>query len=153
MHRGYIRRLTTDLVAGALAQATNWRVVLWVAVGLAVVCELVFLLYFRETYKSTILIKRRNQLQKETGHDTYTTKFDGDGDHPIKTILQSMLRPAKVLFSSVVLGMLALWGALVFSLFYTFSTTLPDMLQDIYNFDSAMTGVAFLTFSKLPFHI
>lgn len=121
---------------------------MWLAVGLACVCELVFLLYFRETYKATILMKRAKRLRNETGDDSYRTEYDKDSGSPIWTILQSMLRPAKVLFSSRVLALLSLWGALVFSFFYTYSTTLPDMLQDEYGFDAAATGVAFLTFSE-----
>lgn len=120
---------------------------MWLAVGLASICELVFLIYFRETYKVTILLKRAERLRKETGDDSYKTEFDQDVGSPIKTVLHSMLRPAKVLFSSSVLALLSLWGALVFSFFYTYSTTLPDMLQDVYGFDPALTGVSFLTFS------
>ena len=123
---------------------------MWLAVGLASVCEIVFLTFFRETYKATILFKRAKRLRKETGDGSYKTEFDKDVGSPLKTILDSMLRPAKVLFSSGVLALLSLWGALVFSFFYTYSTTLPDMLQEVYGFDPALTGVAFLTFSTYP---
>lgn len=121
---------------------------MWLAVGLACVCELVFLLYFRETYKATILLRRAKKLREETGDSSYKTEHDSEAGSPVKTVLQSMLRPAKVLWSSGVLAVLSLWGALIFSFFYTYSTTLPDMLQEVYNFDPAMTGISFLTFSE-----
>lgn len=63
------------------------------------------------------------------------------------TVLKAMARPAKVIYSSSLLQILSIWGALVFAMFYVFSTSLPDMLQDLYDFSPALTGVSFLTFS------
>lgn len=121
---------------------------LWLATGLAGVCELVFLLFFRETYKPTILRRRASRLRRETGDDGYKTPFDvEDKDSSTMTVLKAMARPAKVICSSSLLQVLSIWGALVFALFYVFSTSLPDMLQDLYDFDPALTGVSFLTFS------
>ena len=148
VHIFHLSKLTMDPVAGWLADQTSWRVVMWLAVGLAALCELVFLIYFRETYKATILTKRAKNLRKETGDNSYKTEYDRDVGNPISTIIQAMLRPAKVLYSSVVLQILSLWGALVFSYFYIYSTTLPDMLQDEYGFDATITGISFLAFSK-----
>ncbi|KAF2480130.1 putative major facilitator superfamily transporter [Neohortaea acidophila] len=135
-------------VAGGLAQATGWREVLWLAIGLAGVCELAFILFFRETYKPTILRRRAARLRRETGDDGYKTAFDREGtDSSTMTVLKAMARPAKVIYSSSLLQILSIWGALVFAMFYVFSTSLPDMLQDLYDFSPALTGVSFLTFS------
>src|SRR3569833_1954369 len=42
-------------IAGAVAQSTGWRQVLWMSAALAGACELLFLFCFRETYKVPIL--------------------------------------------------------------------------------------------------
>lgn len=137
-------------VAGAVAQATGWRVIMWMALGLAGAAELCFLTLFRETYKVKILRQRAARLRLETGNDAWKTEFDDGGDESswLFTILKAMTRPFEVLFGSFILQALSLWGALVFTFFYVMSTSLPDMLEDIYHLSPAFTGVSFLSFSK-----
>lgn len=134
-------------VSGALGQAIGWRGVMWLAFGLAATTELTYLVLLRETYKVPILQRRAARIRKETGDDSYKSKFDLDVSYSLRSILRSMFRPVEVFFSSLVLQLLSLWGALVFSFFYVMSTTLPDMLEDIYGFDASLKGVSFLSFS------
>ncbi|KAJ2974100.1 hypothetical protein NUW58_g8764 [Xylaria curta] len=42
---------------------------------------------------------------------------------------------------------MSLHGAVMFSYYYIFSTTLPDILQQLYNLSAAETGLAFIAFS------
>ena len=135
-------------VAGAIAKAAGWREIMWMAVGLACLCEVVFLTLFRETYKVVILQRRAARLRKETGDESLATEFDEKGRSKTSTILSSMLRPAEVILGSLILQIMSLWGALVFSFFYIFSTTMPDMLEDIYGFDEFERGVSFMSFSE-----
>jgi hypothetical protein len=76
------------------------------------------------------------------------TEFDEEGKSRTSTVLSSMIRPVIVFSGSFVLQIFSLWGALIFSFFYIMSTTLPDFLADVYGFDEAQRGVAFLSFSK-----
>lgn len=138
-------------VAGALAKETGWREVMWLACGLACVCEGVYLVFFRETYKVVILRRRAARLRRETGDQTLRTDFDGGEESRLKSTFSSMVRPFVVISGSFVLQIFSLWGALIFSFFYIMSTTLPDFLADVYGFDEAERGVAFLSFSK-PTH-
>ena len=135
-------------IAGALAKATGWREIMWMALGLATFCEIVFLSLFRETYKPVILQRRAARLRKETGDETLKTDFKDEDAGEGSTILSSMVRPLLVIYSSFVLKIMSLWGALVFSFFYIMSTTLPDMLHDVYGFDERQRGLAFLSFSE-----
>ena len=57
------------------------------------------------------------------------------------------MRPAVVLFGSGVLQAMSLFGSVTFTYFYVMSTTLPDILQDIYGLSPAATGFAFVSFS------
>ena len=134
--------------AGALAKATGWREIMWLAMGLAAFCEVTFLILFSETYKPSILGRRAARVRKETGDHSFRTEFD-DGDRGKgSAILSSMLRPAVVLWSSFILQIMSLWGALIFAFFYVMSTSFPDMLEEVYSFDEAQRGVAFLSWSK-----
>lgn len=137
-------------VSGALGKAIGWRGVTWLACALAATTELVYLVLLRETYKVPILQRRAARIRKETGDETFKSKFDlAESSYSMKTLLRSMFRPFEVFFGSVVLQLLSLWGAMVFSFFYIMSTTLPDMLEDVYGFDASLKGVSFLAFSKL----
>ena len=135
-------------ISGAIAQSLGWRAILWMAALLAGVCELVFLTMLRETYKVRILRRRAKRLRNETNNSSLKTEFDTESESTSLAVWESIKRPMTVLFSSFVLQALSLYGAVVFSFFYVMSTTLPDILQNIYDFDPAMTGSSFLTFSE-----
>jgi MFS family permease len=123
-------------IAGAIAETMGWRQTMWLAIGLAIICEIVFLTCFRETYKVTVLAKMGKPIAENT-----------DTPAPELGFVASITRPAKVFFSSFILQILSLYGALVFTFFYVMSTTLPDILKYNYNFTPAMIGTAFLSFS------
>lgn len=55
-------------VAGVLSERIGWRNVLWLDTALAAICEILYLIFFRETYEVKILRKRASRLRKETGN-------------------------------------------------------------------------------------
>ena len=136
-------------IAGAIAETSGWREVLWMAVALAGACEVAFLLLFRETYAPAILRREAERLRGETGDERLRTEFDGEEKHWGKELGRAIVRPVAVLTSSSVLALMSVWGGLVFSFYYVMVTTLPDMLEGIYGFDAAETGSAFLSFSEI----
>ena len=135
-------------VSGALGKVIGWRGVMWLAFGLATAAEVAYLILLRETYKVPILQRRAARIRTETVDETFKSKFDLDDLYSIRSVLRSMFRPFEVYSSSIVLQLFTLWGAMVFSFFYIMSTTLPDMLEDIYGFDASLKGVSFLSFSS-----
>ncbi|KAL2751873.1 hypothetical protein ACRALDRAFT_2023403 [Sodiomyces alcalophilus JCM 7366] len=136
-------------VSGAIAQTLGWRQVLWVGVGLAVGCEVLFLTCFRETYKVAILRRRVETLRREGREDVFLAPSVGGGGgvEGVVGLWHSVRRPVEVLFGSGVLMALSLYGSVCFSFFYTMSVTLADILHDVYGFSPALTGSAFMTFS------
>ncbi|KIX05124.1 uncharacterized protein Z518_05996 [Rhinocladiella mackenziei CBS 650.93] len=143
-------------IAGGIAQSLGWRQVLWMAVILACTCEVIFLICFRETYKVTILSRRAARLRKETGNPALRTVFDTeesddgpnvDDEKSSNKFWRSIMRPAVVFLGSDVLQAMSLFSSLLFSYFYIMSTTLPDILQDLYGLSPALTGSVFITFS------
>ncbi|ORY13411.1 major facilitator superfamily transporter [Clohesyomyces aquaticus] len=131
-------------VAGIIAQSAGWRHVLWMALVLSIACELAFLTLFRETYGVVLEKKRRQAIASEESHDSHLV----EAVHEAETALwASIVRPARVLYSSVVLQSMSVYGSLVFSFFYIMSTTLPDILHDRYGLPPSLVGTSFLTFS------
>lgn len=138
-------------VSGMVAQSLGWRAVIWMGVGLAGICQLVFFTCFRETYKVTILRKRAAKQQKETGKSSTTSDFGKETrlEKGFDGLRTSIVRPVAVLFDSGVLAALSLFGAVIYSYLYIVSVTLPDILEDIYGFTPAETGWTFLANGKL----
>jgi len=130
-------------IAGVLAQTIGWRQVLLIAAAIAVACEVLFLTCFRETYKMVIL-KRRTTNMQDAGKTPSEDKQQITGNK----LWYSITRPFTVLFGSAVLSMLSLFGSVMFSYFYVMSTTLPNILQEIYGFTPAQSGLSFILFSK-----
>ncbi|KAI0905252.1 MFS transporter [Ustulina deusta] len=135
-------------IGGAIAETLGWRWVLWLSVCLALACELAFFTCFRETYKVAVLRRRAARLRKETGNPKLRTVYDmDDGKSNLHKIWECAARPAIVLSGSSVLQVLSLHGAVSFTYYYVFSTTLPDILQQLYGLSAAGSGLAFISFS------
>lgn len=64
---------------------------------------------------------------------------------------EAVLRPFVVLKSSFVLQVMSLYSGVLFSYFYTMSTSFPRLLQEGYGFTPAETGLSFITFSEFAF--
>ena len=122
-------------ISGAITESLSWRWALWIAAILAGTCEVLFLIFFKETYKVPILRKRARRLSLKAG-----TRGDGG-------LAESIVRPFIVFSSSGVLMALSLFGSVVFSHFYNVSTTLPDILGEIYHLSPALTGTSLICFS------
>jgi len=136
-------------IAGAIAETVGWRAILWISVGLATACEVVFLCLFRETYQVSILRRKAARLREETGDPSLRTIYDADdeGKSGLSKVFEGAMRPLVVFCGSGVLQAMSLFGSVVFAFFYIMSTTLPDILQDLYKLSPAMTGLSFVTFS------
>ncbi|EXJ82516.1 hypothetical protein A1O3_06329 [Capronia epimyces CBS 606.96] len=136
------------VISGAVSQSLGWRQVLWMSVILAGSCEVAFLTCFRETYKVAILKRRAARLRRETDNPRLRTVFAADVTAETQhRFWDSIMRPAVVFYSSSVLQILSLFGSMVFAYFYIMSTSLPDILEDVYGLSPAMTGSTFVSFS------
>jgi MFS family permease len=125
-------------ISGAITETLGWRRTMWLAIALSVVCEVVFLTCFRETYKVKVLAKKGLPITDDT--ENAVAKED-------LSLIACITRPVKVFYSSFVLQILSLYGALAFTWFYVMATTFPDILKYQYNFTPALIGTAFLSFS------
>lgn len=130
-------------IASAVAEKLGWRSVLWVSLVLAGCCEVVFLTCFKETYKVIILRRRKDRL----GVGRMKTIAEEKEDEGGLTLREAVLRPARVLMGSGVLMAMSTFGAVAFSFFYVMSTTLADILKDVYGMDQVTVGFCFISFS------
>jgi sugar phosphate permease len=134
-------------ISGAIAQTLGWRQVLIIAAGLAIVCEILFLVCFRETYKMAVLWRRVRKIQQESGEFQHV-QAKSRRENVLK-LWHSITRPFAVLFGSSVLMLMSLFASVAFSYYYVMCISLPVVLQEVYGFNPAQTGSAFMVFSTL----
>lgn len=137
-------------ISGLIAESLGWRAVLWMAVGLATVCEIALLFLLRETYHVTILRERTRRLRDETGNKDLVAVCDmnEDGDEIEEVnFWRSITRPFPILFNSPVLMGIALFGSMTFTWYYIVATNLPGVLENKYGLSPADTGLCFISFS------
>ncbi|KAI7248926.1 hypothetical protein KC332_g18643, partial [Hortaea werneckii] len=140
-------------IAGAIAQSSGWRQVMCMSLALAISCEVLFLICFRETYKPVILRRRQNT---RTRHTTSSSAAERPETTPVSVsekateahaLRTAIIRPIKVFTGSFVLQILSLYGAVVFSLYYIVSTTLPEILREHYHLSPTLVGSSLISFS------
>jgi hypothetical protein len=101
------------------------------------------LVFMRETYPPIILSRKVLRLQKETGNPHLRSKLH-TGLPPPALFLQSIVRPAKLLFLSPIVFLLSLFMAIVYGYLYLLFTTIPAVFKDSYGFTSGTVGLAYL---------
>ncbi|KAI6856469.1 hypothetical protein KC338_g4503 [Hortaea werneckii] len=139
-------------IAGAIAQSSGWRQIMCMSLALAIFCEILFLTCFRETYKPVILRRRQNIHKRHatsSADEQLETTPAGANEkitepHALRT---AIIRPLKVFTGSFVLQILSLYGAVVFSLFYIMSTSLPEILREQYHLSPTLVGSSLISFS------
>ncbi|KAG4222861.1 hypothetical protein PC116_g28665 [Phytophthora cactorum] len=136
-------------ISGAIAETMGWRSTMWMCVILATTCEVIFLTFFRETYKVAILRRKAARLRVETGNTSLRTVFDADDGSRSEKLWGSIVRPFTVLAGSGVLQMLSVFGSITFTYFYILVTTLPEILETLYSLSPAGAGSALISFSRL----
>ncbi|KAL1840389.1 hypothetical protein VTJ49DRAFT_515 [Mycothermus thermophilus] len=142
-------------VGSAVAERWGWRAVVWMNVALAAVGEGMFLVGFRETYKVAILRRRKEKLEVEAekvaraegkGVPRFRTVFEQQEDRGGR-LRDEILRPAIVLCGSGVLMLLSLYGSVIFSYYYVYSTTFSTILLEVYKLSPVTVGSCFCVFS------
>ncbi|KAJ6447068.1 MFS multidrug transporter [Purpureocillium lavendulum] len=129
-----------------IANSLGWRSVIWISVVFAVICELAFFTRFQETYKVSILRGKVARLRRSTDDASKVESLTKELNavRSPAGLWVSMMRPARVFLGSGVLAALSLFGSLQYSYFYVTSVTIPNILEDVYDFPPSMTGSAFL---------
>jgi multidrug resistance protein len=135
--------LSGPLIGGYMSQAIGWRWIFWFITIFAGFLELVFILVFRETYKVKILKIKVAKHRKASG-DQYQSSLVGTTVTKQDFLQQVLIRPARMLFLSPMIFLLALNVATVFGYFYLFLTSITEVFQNIYHFSTGSAGLTFL---------
>lgn len=136
--------------SGVVAESLGWRMILWISVIMAIICETLFFVFFRETYKVPILQRRAARLWGETGDRSSRCAWESEAAATAlywSELRTSIKRPVLMMLDSSVLQIISFYGGIISTFYYILATTLPGILTKVYGFSPALTGYSFLTFS------
>ncbi|EON99451.1 putative major facilitator superfamily protein [Phaeoacremonium minimum UCRPA7] len=130
------------VAGGYLIEAAGWRWVYWLIVILGGVCVFVAFFTLKETFAPLILQRRAARLRKETGNPALRSKLQ---THGAKDEFQlAIVRPLKLLFTTPIVTLMALYVAITYGILYLLLTTFSFVYPQQYHFGEGTVGLAFL---------
>ncbi|OCL09910.1 MFS general substrate transporter [Glonium stellatum] len=139
----FIAPVLGPTVGGFISQAKGWRWTFWLIVIIASPLQLLFLLFYRETYRVRILQRKAARLRKETGNHSLRSRYELNKT-PAIMLRDSVFRPLQLLFTSPVVLLVGICSALNMSLVYVIITSLSIIYDEVYHFRKGFLGLTYL---------
>jgi MFS family permease len=134
-------------IGGYIAESIGWRWMFWILAMASAIIEFAFMLMFRETYAMTILRRKTKRLRKETKNPFLKPAIDRP--HGLKKFFgQAIIRPARMLFLSPVILVLAIYVSLVFGYLYILFTNITQVFEATYSFSTQSSGLVYIGLGK-----
>lgn len=131
------------IAAGFLASAKGWRWIFWLIVIVAGAASVILLIFGRETYHKTLLQRRVNHLQKESGNMALRSSLD-DGLTPRARLRQGIVRPLKLLVLSPIGIACALYLTVVYGYIYLMFSSVSIVFEDTYGITGNTSGLVYI---------
>ena len=136
------------IIGGFIAERAGWRWVYWVLLMACGMFSLGFFILGKETNAVVLIRAKTKKLRKESGREELLSAYDADKDPKTlqsRTVLKrGIIRPFRMLFSSPIFPLLALYMSFVFSLVYLIFTTVTGLFIEVYHWDPELCGLAYL---------
>ncbi|KAJ9365696.1 multidrug resistance protein [Paecilomyces variotii] len=130
-------------IGGFTSAYLGWRWTFWILTIIAgVICAL-NVTVMRETFAPVLLARRVKKLRKETGNMRLRSNLEKV--ESTKNILRlSIVRPMKMLFTSVIVFMLCVYVALIYTIMFILFTTFTTVFEGQYNISTSVSGLVYL---------
>jgi multidrug resistance protein len=136
------------IMGGFIAQRTDWRWCFWVLFIAAVVISTGIWILNPETNPVVLIEWKTAKLRKETGNtelqNVYTKDKPAEELTRRNILLQGLVRPLKLLFTSPIVFLLSLYVSFIFGLLYLIFTTVTEVFITVYGWSPEMCGLAYL---------
>ncbi|KAJ6022212.1 MFS general substrate transporter [Penicillium herquei] len=131
------------IVGGFVTQDLGWRWSFYLILMLAGAVSILAFIFMRETSAAVILKAKAARLRKETGNSNL--RAAGDKQIPIeKLVTHALKRPIKILVTSPLILLAAIYLAFIFSVIMLFFSTFPGVYEDTYGWSVGITGLAYI---------
>ena len=136
------------VLGGYLTQAEGWRWAFWLSAITGGVCEVCYLVFFRETYRPKILQEKARQLRQRTGNNKFHSRYDNDPSIATSSIFRrALVRPSKMLIQSPIVLLFAIYVSVVYGILYILLTTITEVFESTYGFSQGAAGLSYLGLS------
>lgn len=132
------------LVGGYLSDAKGWRWLYWIQLILAGAAYLLLTITVPETYAPTILKRRAAALRKSTQSANHVTELEIQERPFAERMRVFLVRPFQLLFTELIVFLLALYMSVLYGLLYIFFVAFPIIYQEGKGFNAGKTGLMFI---------
>ncbi|OCF31946.1 multidrug transporter [Kwoniella heveanensis BCC8398] len=136
------------IIGGYVTEYCGYHWVYWLQFIYAFVITAICLVVQPETYAPTILRRQANKFTKlsfkQGSNEVYIAKYDKVKKSKSEIMKIGLLRPFELLFTEVIVGCLAIYGAIVYGILYLFFACFPLIYQEIRGWSVGQGGLAFL---------
>lgn len=139
----FIAPVLGPTIGGLISSAKGWRWTFWMIVIIASPLQFLFFILYRESYRVRILQRKAAQLRKQTGNDSYKSKYESKKP-PSVILREAIFRPMELLIRSRVVLLVGISSALNMSLVYVVITSLSNIYDDIYHIRKDLLGLTFV---------
>jgi multidrug resistance protein len=134
------------IIGGFIAQRAGWRWVYWVLLIACGVLTCVNMIFGQETNPTVLIGWKANRLRKELGREDLRSAYETDSTiaGTSARLIQGITRPVRIIFTSPILALLALYMSFVFGLLYLLFTTITSVFTSTYGWPVDLAGLAYL---------
>lgn len=132
------------IIGSYLGERAGWRWAFWLPTIVSGALSLLLLVFYRETYKVTILKHKARQLSRETGSNDLRSKYENSNETTGQKLFRTAIRPLRLLFRFPTLALITVYISVVYGFTYLIMTTIAPVFQDNYGFSEGASGLSFL---------
>lgn len=132
------------IVGGYVSENLGWRWVYWLGAIIGGLCEVSFVILFRESYKVKILEQKASRQRRETGNTNFRSIYASESKSSSEIFAEAIVRPAKILILSPIVLVMSLYAAIIFGVQYLIMTTMTVVFEENYNMSEGTAGLMFL---------
>ncbi|KAK0119746.1 hypothetical protein ONS95_011181 [Cadophora gregata] len=133
------------VAGGFIAENTTWRWVFYSTTIVDGIVQVAGLFFLQETYAPVLLHRKKRQMIKDTGNEALHTEFE----HPDRTVGRSiriaLSRPFRLLFTQVIVQVLAMYMAYLYGITYLVLSTFPGLWEIEYNESVGIGGLNYIS--------
>ncbi|BFZ62943.1 hypothetical protein YB2330_004055 [Saitoella coloradoensis] len=141
----YLGPLIGPIIGGFIVESyLGWRWTVWVILILSGAVLILGLLTLPETFAPRILVLKAKRLRRQTGNNEWYADHERNKP-PVSQIVQKVLvRPIKMLCTELILLLLSIYVAFVYSIQYLILEAFPAVYHDKHGWNLGVASLPFL---------
>ncbi|KAJ6024272.1 multidrug resistance protein [Penicillium herquei] len=130
-------------IGGFISAYLGWRWTFWILSMIAGVICGISIIFMRETFARVLLARKVQRLRKESGNQDLKSRLDKE-DSTATLLRLSFIRPAKMFFKSVIVCLLCIYVAIVYTIMFILFTTFTTVFEGQYGIPTSTSGLLYL---------